>query len=194
MLQICEKPDHLNPKVEMIDKSETFNKAQVARFWKKVDIRGPDECWPWLASKGKPGYGHVHIRPKHYDSHRMAYMITKGAVAPKMLVLHSCPEGDRRDCCNPAHLRQGTYQDNVHDALIRGAIKLKVTTAVAKLIASTTVVSPLEELKMASELGLSTRYIRAIRHGHYLSAITGLKPRPERNWLTVPELQAAMLF
>ena len=29
----------------------------VARFWAKVDRRGDDECWPWLASTRSKGYG-----------------------------------------------------------------------------------------------------------------------------------------
>ena len=26
------------------------------RFWPKVDKRGPDECWPWLAGADGDGY------------------------------------------------------------------------------------------------------------------------------------------
>lgn len=188
MLKKCENTDH------MIDKSGNFTTDQVQRFWKKVDIRGPDECWPWLASKGKPGYGHVHIRPKHYDSHRMAYMIAKGCVRPNMLILHSCPDGDRRDCCNPAHLREGTYRDNSDDAILRGGVKLKITATVAKLIASTTVVSPIDEINLASQLGLSKKYMRQIRRGHNLRAITGLTPAPKRKRRTKAEMQASMQF
>lgn len=28
----------------------------LERFWTKVDVRGPDECWPWLAAI-TDGYG-----------------------------------------------------------------------------------------------------------------------------------------
>jgi len=31
--------------------------APVTRFWDKVDKRGPDECWPWLANIEPTGYG-----------------------------------------------------------------------------------------------------------------------------------------
>src|SRR5438067_6003425 len=31
------------------------------RFWGKVDLRGPDECWPWLASLHSAGYGQIRV-------------------------------------------------------------------------------------------------------------------------------------
>lgn len=37
------------------DLSLTFEQ----RFWSHVDIGGPDDCWPWLASCKPSGYGQV---------------------------------------------------------------------------------------------------------------------------------------
>ena len=33
------------------------------RFWEKVDVHGPDECWPWKASNVK-GYGQLRVGTK----------------------------------------------------------------------------------------------------------------------------------
>ena len=30
------------------------------RFWPKVDVRGPDECWPWRAGTNGVGYGMIY--------------------------------------------------------------------------------------------------------------------------------------
>lgn len=90
-------------------------------FWAKVDRRGPDECWPWKAStykkKGKQmGYGrHAGSGPFTY-AHRCAWIFTHGPILDGRLVMHKC---DNVLCCNPAHLRIGTDQDNNDDKLAK---------------------------------------------------------------------------
>jgi hypothetical protein len=87
------------------------------RFWPKVDIRGPDECWPWQAGLSN-GYGEfatgkVDGKKIVERAHRVAYRLTKGPLPPdKPDVLHTC---DNPPCCNPAHLYPGTPLDNMRD-------------------------------------------------------------------------------
>lgn len=87
----------------------------MKRFWKKVDIKGPDDCWNWTASTNGRGYGYFRFGESKV-AHRVAYILTYGSIDDKLLILHSC---DNRLCCNPVHLRQGTRGDNVHDAIDR---------------------------------------------------------------------------
>ncbi len=104
-----------------------YDEATLARFWSKVDKSGgPDACWIWKASCQKSGYGQLNItnhgqKLTVITAHRMSHIIAKNipSLPPNVLVLHSCPNGDRRDCVNPNHLRAGTHKNNVEDALAR---------------------------------------------------------------------------
>jgi len=88
--------------------------GEMKRFWSKVDIKGPDECWNWTGAKNNTNYGSFYLEGKLIGAHRMAYMLSNGNIDDKLMVLHSC---DNPLCCNPSHLRQGTHVDNVHDTM-----------------------------------------------------------------------------
>lgn len=91
------------------------------RFWPRVAITGPDDCWNWQRGCGKNGYGQIRPAPKAapQGAHRVAFALTYGD--PGLLwVLHKC---DNRKCCNPAHLFLGTAGDNVADMIAKGRAK-----------------------------------------------------------------------
>jgi hypothetical protein len=98
------------------------------RFWKKVLAGGPDDCWPWLACADKTGYGRFQYggaRGKTDMAHRVALLLTIGPPPPgKPFALHHCPNGDRKDCVNPRHLRWGTPSENMQDALAAGTLRV----------------------------------------------------------------------
>lgn len=86
----------------------------VRRFWQKVDVRSPDECWNWTArAKHDFGYGCINSgRGNLYKSHVVALALHLGGVPDGAYVLHSC---DNPSCCNPAHLRVGDHAENAED-------------------------------------------------------------------------------
>ena len=96
-------------------------RGEVAeRFWSKVDVRGPDECWEWTAGRYSSGYGAFSLWGRTWTAHRVAYMLARGKMPEGLLVCHTC---DNRGCVNPRHLYAGSHLDNNRDARVRGRIK-----------------------------------------------------------------------
>jgi hypothetical protein len=92
-------------------------RTEAERFWAHVDKRGPDECWPWLASCRGRGYGAFRAaNGRMVDAHRMAYILTNGPPVSGV-VRHRC---DNPPCCNPRCLLDGSQADNLHDMVERG--------------------------------------------------------------------------
>lgn len=88
----------------------------VETFLSRVDVRGPDECWEWQGTRNPQGYGGVRHDGVNWRAHRLSYVLHKGPIPDGLLVLHSC---DNPPCCNPSHLRTGTYADNMLDMVGR---------------------------------------------------------------------------
>lgn len=87
------------------------------RFWPKVDKRGPNECWPWLASNDQHGYGAFWTGEYLTKAHRFSYSLANGSIPDGIDILHRC---DNPSCCNPDHLFAGTAKDNVDDMISKG--------------------------------------------------------------------------
>lgn len=102
-------------------------KNDAAELWKKVDVRGEDECWPWKGWTGDGGYGRTEINDVAYYAHRVIFdLVNPGVIelkAPKVgskdggFLLHRC---DNPICCNPKHLFVGTHDDNMKDKVAKG--------------------------------------------------------------------------
>lgn len=89
----------------------------IARFWSKVDKRGPDECWEWKAARQPAGYGKFWLDGKEQGSHRVA-LIASGVEIPAGYVgMHKC---DNPPCCNPNHLLAETASENQKDKFRKG--------------------------------------------------------------------------
>lgn len=125
------------------------------RFWSKVDIRGEDECWAWLAGKNKDGYGKVWVDGGMRLTNRVAYELTKESLGDR----NACHECDMPSCCNPKHLFAGTRSDNMQDCVTKGrfgagAANRKLLSSEIKLIRNSSM--PLRYLAQLFEVDYST--------------------------------------
>lgn len=135
------------------------------RFWERVDIGDPDECWPWSSYRFWNGYGSVAdlLGSPENVAHRLAYRLATGPIPEGLWVLHNC---DNPPCCNPTHLRVGTASDNNRDRYARdrapiGADHHKSKLTEADVLAIRASDKPHTEL--AKEYGVSPGGIWSLR-------------------------------
>lgn len=86
------------------------------RFWLKVQMGSPDECWPWRGFCNRGGYGQFGEDGKLTTAHRVAWRLTFGDPG-KYFVLHTC---DNPPCVNPFHLFLGNQKTNMEDMVAKG--------------------------------------------------------------------------
>lgn len=138
------------------------------RFWPKVDRRGPDECWPWLAFRKANGYGSINEAGHDghpLQAHRVAWELTHGPIAEGLFVCHRC---DNPPCCNPAHLFLGTHEDNVGDMVKKDRVShgekhhhRKLTEEQVRWLREHAVPGVSKE-RIARDLGITSRHARKI--------------------------------
>jgi hypothetical protein len=98
------------------------------RFWKYV--RMTDCCWLWTGGTvttdagltyGVFGYGTGAKDKRQTTAHRYSLMLQLGRdLLPGMQACHNCPCGDKELCVRPAHLWEGTRQQNIQDSIAKG--------------------------------------------------------------------------
>lgn len=112
---------HANRRRWSVRPPASYSEAAQARFWAKVDVRGPEDCWPWLGGK-RTGYGAFRSDCAQRSAHRVSYELAYGPI-PHMrgyhgaCVMHAC---DNKACVNPVHLRLGTNSENMRDMVAKG--------------------------------------------------------------------------
>lgn len=108
----------------------TADERDVARFWAKVSVGAPDDCWEWQASTAR-GYGKIFwpgYKSPRQATH-VAFELEHGRL-PMGLLRHTC---DNPPCVNPAHLVEGDQIDNMGDAAQRDRTAFGERNGQAKL-------------------------------------------------------------
>ncbi len=111
-----------------------FPPRRIGKFWSNIVRKAGDECWQWTGSTDSKGYGKFYMKNGDKELYliatRVVYFLVTSQDPEDLCILHSC---DNPRCCNPAHLRLGTHQDNVVDMLDKERNKRGANDANAKL-------------------------------------------------------------
>ncbi len=92
-------------------KEERYKKRLISRFWEKVSTKDNNECWEWIGTTIKGGYGRLQYRKNKILAHRLSYIIHYGnPPSDKPYICHKC---NNPSCVNPNHLYTGTQKDNM---------------------------------------------------------------------------------
>jgi len=89
---------------------------RLALFWAKVEVRGPNECWPWTAALYDNGYGSFAIGGgRSRRAHRWIWEHTYGELPTGVVLHHTC---EMRHCMNMNHMEPLDSQSD--HALLHG--------------------------------------------------------------------------
>ena len=142
------------------------------RFWAKVQVRGPDDCWPWIGSREAAGYGVLYRRstPRRrvYKAHRLSWEIHNGSIPSSLFVCHHC---DNPPCVNPVHLFLGTALDNAKDMLAKGRCRVSKGSSNGRAKLSEVNVRKIRKLLVAGRSQVSI----AAKFGVCQVTISGIK-------------------
>lgn len=82
---------------------------------KAIRHQDSDNCLIYPYGKQGAGYGSIRIAGKQTLVHRIVCEAVNGDVTKdKPFALHNCGNG-HLGCCNPHHLRWGTFSENMYD-------------------------------------------------------------------------------
>lgn len=79
------------------------------RFWSKVSIGAPNDCWLWIAQISLGGYGVFWFENRGQSAHRVVYKLLIGPIPEGLSIDHLCRV---RRCVNPHHLEPVTQKEN----------------------------------------------------------------------------------
>ncbi len=150
------------------------------RFWSKVDRRGRNECWLWMAARSDSGYGVIGRDGRTLHAHRVAFELEHGPIPATpgyhgTCVCHRC---DVRECVNPAHLFLGTAADNIADMVKKNRKALGSRVGRGTIVEADVVL-----IRAAREAGEPHEAI-ALRHNISASTVSRICTR--ETWRHVP--------
>jgi hypothetical protein len=140
-----------------------------------IDMRGPDECWPWLGTwggRGRDKRPYFMSNKRRTMCYRWVWELVHGEkLTADVLLLHSCDNGGWPiGCSNPKHLRKGTVADNSADMTDRQRHGLPgtVVRAIRRLLEQGKT-----ELYVAEQYGLTRETVSAIKTGRAYKHVNG---------------------
>lgn len=83
------------------------------RFWSRVAVADPAECWIWTSHHDGNGYGHMSMggrAGRNVKAHRISYVLAHGPIPEGLEIDHLCRT---KLCVNPLHLEAVTHQENM---------------------------------------------------------------------------------
>lgn len=155
-------------------------KTLEERFWEKVKIAGPDECWEWQGSTSGTGHGRIRVDGRLEYAHRVVFMLAGEPVPADKLSCHEC---DNPPCVNIRHLSPGTRSKNLQDAYDRGLrfgnkkgitkdgignVKAKLNDDLVRIIRSDSRIYAV----IATELGVAKSTICRVKRGYLWDHVT----------------------
>lgn len=143
---------------------------------------GPDACWPWAGSKVTREYGVIEVRVRgerrFLGAHRAALYFLTGVDPGDLDALHSC---DNPPCCNPAHLRPGTSEENAGDRRHRRRANHPATLAHSDVIEIRRLYAAgIRSGVLAGRYGVGPRHILMVATGRMRGEVPGPVAQPRR--------------
>jgi len=165
------RPDYVKPapkkrviRTEEDIRAACFSPEVQERFWRQVDRRGDDECWPWKGYAKPETGGNFRILSKKFKASRLSLAWKLGReIKPGHFACHHC---DNPPCVNPRHLFEGTVMDNFQDMLAKGRDNMRgdgrksvITPSAVREIRA----SPLSHSLLAERYGVCQTTIHNIK-------------------------------
>lgn len=134
--------------------------------FRNIQMGNADDCWRWLGTWG----GRSRDRRPYFMAdgertlaYRWVWILVNGPIPDGQMILHSCDNGGHPiGCCNPAHMRLGTNQENMDDMTTRQRHGLPATAvkAIRRLLDRGET-----QQEIADKFGVSRETVSAIATG-----------------------------
>lgn len=71
---------------------------------------GDGDCWLWMRSRDRDGYGWASLHDRTHQAHRLVFVLVMGPPPAGLVLDHLCRV---RHCVSPAHLQPVTNRENL---------------------------------------------------------------------------------